>query len=474
MDIFNILIQIITVIFWFVIILLPLVAIHEFGHLLVARMVGVKVLEYGIGLPPRWKYIKWKGIVWSLNLTLLGGFARIYGDHDAIDQAQYMNKKDTVQAREDYRVERLQELVANQEVQFFIEENSMDYSDNWIWFEKVSSKDISKLTSEEKSRYDKLFTQISTLIDWEFDSKINSKEAFFKAAWWKQTLIILGGVTFNLISSVFFLWIMFGLTGSPTQFAFQQELREKSNLISFEKKSDYPATASVARDTPADKVGLKGGDDIMMFAGKDMRDINSIDEFRQIVADHKDQDIVVKFRSKITGEIKDQNVRLEEKDGKVVFGISGLGYQGVYRAKGFWEGLRVGVEKTGEYFALTFKGIGDIFVALLPTTKDKAALEYVSGPIAVSSVSKRVFEQVGIPGILQILSLISVSLAVFNILPVPALDGGRLVILTLNKITGRRNKKLEALAITVTMLCLLLLGVFIAFRDVQGIQSGKF
>jgi regulator of sigma E protease len=474
MDIFNILVQIITVIFWFIIILLPLVAIHEFGHLLMARLVGVKVLEYGIGLPPRWKYVKWKGIVWSLNLTLLGGFARIYGDHDAIDQAQYMHKKDEKQARIDYRTERLQELVTNQEVQFFIEDNSMDYSDNWKWFEKVSTQDINKLTDEDRKKFDPLYNQITTLIDWEYDSKINSKEAFFNVSWWKQTIIILGGVTFNLLSCVIFLWIMFGITGSPTQFVFQQELQEKSSLVSFEKKSDYPATAQVVKNTPADNIGLRGGDDIMVFAGKDLREINSIDEFRQIVADHKDQDVVVKYRSKATGEIKDETVKLEEKDGKVAFGINGLGYQGVYRAKGFWEGLRVSVEKTGEYFRLTFKGIGDIFVALLPGSTDKTALEYVSGPIAVSSVSKRVFDQVGIPGILQILALISVSLAVFNILPVPALDGGRLVILTLNKLTGKRNKKLEAMAITATMLSLLLLGVFIAIRDVQGIQAGKF
>jgi regulator of sigma E protease len=474
MDFINNITQILTVLFWFIIILLPLVAIHELGHLLMARLVGVKVLEYGIGLPPRWKYVKWKGIVWSLNLTLLGGFARIYGDHDAIDQAQYTKKENEVQSRKDYTIERLDEILSNQETQFFLEENSMDYGDNWKWFEKLSTKDISELNEADQTKYTALNKQISTLIEWEYDNKINSKEAFFNVSWWKQTVIILGGITFNLISSVVFLWIMFSVTGSPTQLVLQQELREKSNLISFDKKSEYPTTSQVVKDTPADKIGLKGGDDIITFAGNDLRNLNNIDEFRQMVADHKNQDVVVKYRSKATGQVKDETVKLEEKDGRTSFGVNGLGYQGSYKAKGFFEGLRVATEKTSEYFVLTFKGIGDIFIAMLPSTVDRTALQYVSGPIAVSSLSKKVYDQVGNAGILQILSLISVSLAVFNLLPIPALDGGRLVILTLNRLTGKRNKKLEAMAITITMIALLLLGVFIAFRDVQGIRDGKF
>jgi len=64
----DVIMKILEISFWFIVLLIPLVAIHEFGHLLFARLFKVKVLEYGIGLPPRAFYKKWKGIVWSTML----------------------------------------------------------------------------------------------------------------------------------------------------------------------------------------------------------------------------------------------------------------------------------------------------------------------------------------------------------------------------------------------------------------------
>lgn len=476
----DFIIQTATILFWFIVILIPLIAIHEFGHLLMARMVGVKVLEYGIGIPPRWRYKRWKGIIWSLNFVLLGGFARIYGDHDAIDEAQDTAKTDPKKAKKEYVQNRINELVVNQELRFFLEENHLEYDQKWEELEKskfIRGVELIHLSTAEQDKikdFETLTTQLSTLVEWEYESKLNSKEAFFAKKWWQQTLIILGGVIFNLISAVIFLWLMFGITGSMTQYALIGENSSIDKYTNVVYKSENVKVSNVQKDSPADKLGLKSGDDIITFAGVDINSVKNIDEFRNIVKQNENKEVEVKYKDAKSNEFKTGKVLIEKKDGKVLFGIGGLGKEVRYQAKDFVSGFQVSVSQTYDYFILNFKALGSIGSALLPQTKDRSALENVSGPIAVGSFSSKIFKDYGPSGILFLLALISIGLAVFNILPIPALDGGRLVILTINKILGKRNKKIEALAISMTFIVLLIIGVLVAFKDIQGVVTGKY
>ena len=68
-----------------------LVVVHEMGHFLVARRNGVKVLEFGIGFPPKlWGRMTRGGYIFSINLLPLGGFVRLKGEHDGdMDQGDY-------------------------------------------------------------------------------------------------------------------------------------------------------------------------------------------------------------------------------------------------------------------------------------------------------------------------------------------------------------------------------------------------
>ncbi len=61
-------------------ILAVLILIHEFGHFFAARLCGVKVEEFGIGIPPRLFGFVWKGVLWSVNLIPFGGFVRVKGE----------------------------------------------------------------------------------------------------------------------------------------------------------------------------------------------------------------------------------------------------------------------------------------------------------------------------------------------------------------------------------------------------------
>lgn len=65
--------------------LVALIVIHEMGHYFTAKMFGIKVLEAGLGYPPRLKGFEWKGTIYSINLLPLGGFVRLLGEEDPSD-----------------------------------------------------------------------------------------------------------------------------------------------------------------------------------------------------------------------------------------------------------------------------------------------------------------------------------------------------------------------------------------------------
>lgn len=472
----EIIIQILSLIFWFIIILLPLVAIHEFGHLIIARLNGIKVVEYGIGIPPRIIHGKWKGIVWSLNWVLLGGFARIYGDHDAIDEAKETYKTNPEEAKNQYIKDRFQEVIDNQELQFFLEDNNLQYDDSWKSFEKSqSSKKEMAVVSQDQDKFDKMLKQLETLIGWEFESKLDSKEAFMNKAWWQQTLVLLGGVTFNLLTALTIFFLLFGFLSTPPSTVLPDSIKEIEQSAVVTSKSDNVTIFRLQKDGAAYKAGIRPGDELISFGGAKLSNLKSFDEFKAIVQSKKGQPVEVVYRSKASGETKTQKVDLQEKDGQALFGVrgDGFGYVVRYKAKDLLGAARMSFESTKNIFILNFKVLGDVIVALLPTSSDRSALDYVGGPVAISSISSEIFNLQGFSGILNIMAVISIALAAFNLLPLPALDGGRLVIITLNKILGKRNKRIEGIVISSTFLLLLVLGAIIAFRDVGNLISGK-
>ena len=90
-------------IFWFLVILSFLVFIHELGHFLAAKLVGVFVEEFGLGYPPRVrKLFRWRETVFTLNALPFGGFVRLYGDEsENLEESGDNNVQDFVKQKED-------------------------------------------------------------------------------------------------------------------------------------------------------------------------------------------------------------------------------------------------------------------------------------------------------------------------------------------------------------------------------------
>ena len=466
--------QIPLLVFWFVIILVPLVVIHEFGHYLMSRLFGVKIPEFAVGFPltRRWFYTKWKGTIWSFYPILIGGFVRIWGDNDAIDEAYDEHKIDPKGAKEKYIQSRFGEIMVNKELQFFLHENNLEFSAEWKGFE---NSDFAKGKSNDMSESEeKLYDKLAVLISWEFDKAIDSKDSFFHKNWIQQTLIISGGVLFNLITAIILFWILFAAIGIPKGPTQLEDISNYKPYINVKYEDKYVKVSGVAKDSSADKTGLKPKDELLKFAGVEVNNVKSQVDFKKIVTENSGKEVEVVYISAESGEQKTATVKLEDKGEKTLFGIGTLYKEFDFEAKDLGNAFMLSWNRTGMVIVKSFESLGNIVLALLPGDRNRDALNQVAGPIAVSQISSQIFNISGIAGILDVMGLISISLAVFNILPIPALDGGRWIIITINKLLGKRNRKLEAAVISVTFIALLLLGLVVAVKDVNGIIKGDF
>lgn len=468
----SIVIEIINILFWFVVILIPLVVIHEFGHLIMARLNGVKVIEFGVGIPPRAIYRKWKGIIWSLNWVMLGGFAKIYGDHDALDEAKEQSKLNPKLAKEKYIEDRLQELVVNQELEFFLKDNQLAYDKGWREFDnsKFLSSDDQDYSKEKIEEYTKKQDTLVTLARWEYENKLDSGEAFFNKNIFQKTLILLGGIIFNLATAIIIFIIFFGFIGSPLSFVpfGGQEGIEDAYKVSYQ--SDEVQVLTLDTSGAAYAAGLRPQDTLLSISGQDINELGSFDDFKQIIDESRGESVSMVYVDNDSGEKITTDLEIEEEGSRSKFGVgsNAIGYPATLKSKTFFGAVQESFSQT--WFVLTenFKALGRIVMA--PFTQDEEALEQVGGPVLVGSIGNDIFELQGVKGILNAMAFISISLAAFNLLPLPALDGGRMVIIYINRILGKRNKKLEASVITATMLLLLAAGVLIAFKDIQTLR----
>jgi regulator of sigma E protease len=474
----NLILEIIILVFWFIIILVPLVVIHEFGHYLMSKMVGVKIPEFAIGFPltKKWFAKKFKGTIWSFYPVLIGGFVRIWGDNDAIDEASEVNKTDPKKAKENYVQDRFQELISLRELAYFLNENNIEYDQSWKDFEnsKFAQGKEEELGDEKKEKYEKKFNQLATLIEWEFDKEMQKKNAFFNKSWLQQTLIISGGVIFNFLAAIGIFWFMFSFMNLPLTPLDLETYNNFKPYIKIQEKSEHVKVQAVAKDSPLAKTGFTADDQLISIQNRNLEDFKSQTEVTNFLQTLKDKEIQLSYLKSENNQVVNTNLRLQEKDGRYFLGVAGNFFIEVkYTAKSPLQGLNLAILRTGQITGMSFKALGDLVTSPF-TGRMKEASQSLAGPIAVSKISSRIFEIAQFSGILEMMALISISLAVFNILPIPALDGGRFIILTINKLTGKRNKKIEATIISITFFTLLILSAFIALRDINGIIEGRF
>ena len=233
----------------------------------------------------------------------------------------------------------------------------------------------------------------------------------------------------------------------------------------------------ISKNSPAEKSGLVVGDEIEnIFINKNNKDNSSDfdlkkDDLNQNITsvlsrkiNESDTDSLVFTIKNKDGKINDIKVSPVENDSlnKKLIGLSISSFIDVKLSA--FDSLKIGFEKTINFTSETLKGFGDLFKNLF--TKGQISKD-VSGPVGlINAVSQA--KSLGIEYIILLAAVLSISLGVFNILPFPALDGGRILFVIIETITKRKiSEKWQNILNTAGFAFLILLMVIITIKDIM-------
>lgn len=296
----------------------------------------------------------------------------------------------------------------------------------------------------------------------------DKKGDYGAASFWAKTKILLAGVFINWVTAAVLLTIL-AITGLPQVIPNQFTVPSDTTTI-----KGPVQLASILGDSPAKKAGFETNDKIIRFAGQD---IDSSQEMIDVSRANKGKTVTVVYVR--DGVESSKPVTLGTGSGSVF----GAGIGQTMQTRSTWSALIVGVGVTWQLTVETLKGIGTLVVNLATGivnqfsgdaatreagNKEVGAVgESVAGPLGIFGILFPAASQAGPTQLILLVAFISIGLAVMNILPIPALDGGRWTTMALfrlfrKKLTKEREEKIQAIG----FMSLMALVVLVTVADV--------
>jgi regulator of sigma E protease len=360
-------IQSIITIGLFILILGVLVVIHEIGHFVTARLSNVRVLEFGVGFPPRAKVLRDRGeTLYTLNWLPIGGFVKLEGeDGDVTDDPR----------------------------------------------------------------------------------------SFVVQPWWKKMVILAAGVVMNVLLA-FAIFTGIALMGDPTIGV---------------------RIGEVQPDSPAAQAGIVPGDAIVSIDGAYYSAFEG-DPLLDALQDNAGQTVELGIQH-ADGSITTVTATLRDAEavaaGQGALGVSGLSPMttGTTIQHSPVEAVQIGWARTVDALGLIWRGLGELVSSI---ATDPTQPPPVSGPVGIATTIGDVFWQLGPIVTLYVAGILSANLAVVNALPFPPLDGGRMLIITLKAIFGKRiSVQAERLTYLVGFVFLFAFLIWITGFDIlRGLTGG--
>ncbi|MFN0095138.1 MAG: M50 family metallopeptidase [Dehalococcoidia bacterium] len=379
----------------FLVLLLALVIVHEFGHFIAAKAFGIKVLEFGVGFPPRVKGLVWrKGETeYTVNWLPIGGFVRLLGEEDPTDP-----------------------------------------------------------------------------------------RSLAAAARWKRLTVMFAGILMNLVLAVILMAAGFMVP--------RERSLSLAQLTSVSPNS--PATDAKISGEMADgsqpEQGLKAGDIVLKIEGKEVKNTSELRYYSRLNLGETQDWVINRGGSLLEAKVyarwhppategpigiqigapascSDIDADGEPINCRLLYDFSeNVSYP-------VWEAVPKGFESLIEAMVLTKNEIQvRLFGGGGAATKDEPALQ---GPVGIAAITGDVIDQAGWRSLIELAALLSLNLALFNVLPFPMLDGGRIFLVFIEILRGGRRIAPEKEAVIhLTGFAILMAGAAaMTFFDIQRIVT---
>lgn len=429
-------------------ILAVLILVHEIGHFVAARSVGVKVEEFGIGIPPRLKGWTRNGVIWSINWIPFGGFVRVLGEDGKNMDPGSMTSKSPLQ--------RAFFLVAGSAMNFLLAivlmivvVGAQGLATTNTYIDEVQPDSPAAAAGWRAG------DQIVEVAGVPVDSNVTVREQSRQFVDRPMSVVIDRGGE-RIETSV---------TPSSSRPS-EQGLTGISIADAFESNVTFTA---ITPDTPAATAGLQPGDRLVSVNGVAATDTYAISGALQQAAGSN-----ATLSVERDGTSQDLSMAVPDSLGET-FDPAVLGFDVAvdtrYTHVSPGRVIPVGLSQTWTQVQALFGGLGQLL-------SGGASITELAGPIGMGQITSQIVERSSAPLWLTITNLtifLSLNLGILNLLPLPALDGGRLLFVLIEVIRGGRKISPEREGLVHFAGLVILLGFMfvIAFLDIGRIIGGQ-
>ncbi|MBU0906331.1 MAG: RIP metalloprotease RseP [Firmicutes bacterium] len=409
----------------FILIFGSLVFFHELGHFIFAKRAGIMVREFAIGFGPKILGFTKGETLYTIRLLPLGGYVRMAGED-----------MDSVELQPGFRVglllnrnEEVTKIVLNQNKllpdMLFLEVERSDL-EKGLWIEGYDEEE--RLVRYSVSRNAVISENGKDTLIAPYDRQFGSKSIG------KRAMAIFAGPLFNFILA-FFIFLAIGLLqGVPTY---------------------EPVISGVQDNGPAIEAGIQEGDLITKINGQ------AIDSWQQLAGKIQESPgKELNFEYVRDGETLQSNItpKTVEQKGQT-FGQIGVLYESPVE-KNPLKAVAYGAEQTYTWILKIFELLGMLVTG-------QFTIDALSGPVGIYKATEEV-AQYGVFNLMNWAAILSINLGIMNLLPLPALDGGRLLFFLFEAIRGKPiDRQKEGMVHFVGIMLLMVLMVVVTWNDIQ-------
>jgi len=412
-----------------------LVWVHEFGHFLMAKLFRVKVEIFSIGFGPPLFRKQWGETVYQVATIPLGGYVKLYGEEENLrDPRAFSSKKPW------------------QKILIAFGGPLFNFLFTIFVFALVYTVGV------EVPKYLKEPVVIGYVQENSIASKVGLKPG--------DKILKIDGYEVRKWEDLRDILIKLSLDGVKETTLFVERngkvLELKVKVPDVQKGEELgiaslvkPVVGAVKKGSPAEQVGIKPGDLILEVNGKKIRTwYELVEEIR------KSQGSPVKLKILRNGKVIEKEI-IPAKDPKTGNYFIGLypKTETVLERKPFVEAINSAVTRTWELTLLTLKIIAGLITG-------KVSFRTLGGPIAIAQIAGQA-AQSGIIPFLAIMAFISLQLGIFNLIPLPVLDGGLIVLFAIEWIRGKPlSEKFKEYWQRVGLVIIITLTIFVFINDI--------
>ncbi|MBQ6172556.1 MAG: RIP metalloprotease RseP [Clostridia bacterium] len=429
--------EILLQIIYTVLVLGALIFIHELGHFTTAKLSGVKVNEFAIGMGPTLFKIKGKETTYAIRLLPIGGFVAMEGEEEDSEDDRAFNKKSVWKRMIIVAAGAAMNLILGFVITTaLVIMSTVSASTTVLGFEDNAVSSQSGLFAGDRI-VEINGTQIGNIGDIKnYFAHSEGSSSFDITVIRKGEKTTVKGVSF------------------PTE--------EKNGKIypkiDFKVSSGLPSTTvgGFVEGSLSEQSGLRVGDRIININGKNISIYTDIATAFSVAYNKDTLDVTVERDGE---KVLLKDVRFPVFKAAEDLTSPDIDFKVKAEEKTILNVLKHSVFRTGSFITLMYDTIIDMVTG-------KLSVKYVSGPVGTSTVIYQA-AQTGIETLLSLVALISINLAVVNLLPLPALDGGKLVFLLIELIFRKKvPQKIEAAISFGGIVALMILMVVIVFKDI--------